>query len=352
MNRAVVDRIAHALLYEGYLLYPYRRSVKNRQRWTFGGLYPPAYIARQGGGSDASALQTECLVCGGPGTGLSVSVRFLQVVARRVGAFDTPLEVWPEFDPVPAYRHVESLQAASGVVSAWQEAIEREVAVPEVSLGDLTTSPRWVEFDLVPASSLEPVQGPGGTIVGLIERVRTRIDGAADLTAAGVADGLYRVTVRVENRTHLEAASDDRDRAQLHALVATHTILGVAGGEFVSMLEPPEPWRSLAEGCRNVGTWPVLVGEVGQTDTMLSSPIILYDYPQVAPESPGDLFDATEIDEILTLRILTLTDDEKRSMAALDDRGRALLERTEALAREQLMGLHGTLRAVHPGAGP
>ena len=81
---------------------------------------------------------------------------------------------------------------------------------------------------------------------------------------------------------------------------------------------------------------------------MLSSPIILYDYPQIAPESPGDLFDATEIDEILTLRILTLTEDEKRAMSDVDDRARALLERTESLAREQLMGLHGTIRGLRP----
>ena len=92
----------------------------------------------------------------------------------------------------------------------------------------------------------------------------------------------------------------------------------------------------------------MLVGEPGEADTMLSSPIILYDYPEIAPESPGDLFDATEIDEILTLRILTLTDEEKQAVSALDDRGRAMLERTEALAREQLMGLHGTLRGLQP----
>ena len=43
MNQALVDRIVNAVLYEGYLLYPYRPSVKNRQRWTFGGLYPRSY---------------------------------------------------------------------------------------------------------------------------------------------------------------------------------------------------------------------------------------------------------------------------------------------------------------------
>ncbi len=48
MNRALVDQIASAVLYEGYILYPYRPSVKNRQRWTFGGLVPRAYSEAQG----------------------------------------------------------------------------------------------------------------------------------------------------------------------------------------------------------------------------------------------------------------------------------------------------------------
>ncbi len=78
---------------------------------------------------------------------------------------------------------------------------------------------------------------------------------------------------------------------------------------------------------------------------MLASPIILYDYPQIAPESPGDLFDGTEIDEILTLRILSLTEAE---MSAVDDRARALLQRTAALTGDDLMRLHGTVRSLRP----
>jgi len=134
----------------------------------------------------------------------------------------------------------------------------------------------------------------------------------------------------------------------LRALVSAHTILGVRGGEFVSLFDPPQRWREHAGSCRNVGVWPVLVGSEGQTDTMLSSPIILYDYPQVAKESPGDFFDGTEIDEMLTLRILTLTDEEKREMAAVDERARALLERTATMAQAQFQELHGTLRDLRP----
>ena len=105
-----------------------------------------------------------------------------------------------------------------------------------------------------------------------------------------------------------------RDAALARSLVSAHTILEVRDGEFVSLIDPPEAYRDFASACQNVGTWPVLVGEEGQRDTMLSSPIILYDYPEIAPESPGDLFDGAEIDEILSLRIMTMTDEEKREM--------------------------------------
>lgn len=350
MNRALVDRIAGALLYEGYLLYPYRPSVKNRHRWTFGGLYPPSY-AEARGGSDASASQTQCLVRGGPGTILTVSARFLQLVSRRVGQFDRPPGDGTTAEAVPD-RFVDALQVGDQVVHSWQEAVEREVSLGDSDLGDLVSRPRRVEFDFGPGCDRQPVRDPAGTIVGLVQREQRRIEGVVTLSTEAVGEGAFRVTVRIENRIPFEVvAPEDRDGALLHALVSTHAILGVECGEFVSLLDPPDPLRDLAAGCCNVGTWPVLVGDVGDVDTMLSSPIILYDYPRIAPESPGDLFDATEIDEILSLRILTLTDEEKRTMAALDDRGRALLERTEALAREQLLGLHGTFREFRPFAG-
>ncbi len=142
-----------------------------------------------------------------------------------------------------------------------------------------------------------------------------------------------------------------RDAALLQYFVSAHKILTLRGGEFVSLIDPPEVCREAAATCQNVGTWPVLAGEEGQRDVMLSSPIILYDYPQIAPESAGDLCDGTEIDEILSLRILTLTDEEKREMRQSDERGRRILERTETLPEEQWMKLHGVLRGLRPGFG-
>jgi hypothetical protein len=128
-------------------------------------------------------------------------------------------------------------------------------------------------------------------------------------------------------------------------------LVSAGGGRFLSLLEPPEWARPLAESCENLHTWPVLIGDDVRRDTMLSSPIILYDYPQIAPESPGDLFDSTEIDEILSLRTAALTEDEKREARATDDRAAAIIDRTDAMPREILERLHGTIRYVRDATG-
>jgi len=158
------------------------------------------------------------------------------------------------------------------------------------------------------------------------------------------------VQVQVKNQTPFDdiAGETKRDGALMLSLVSAHVRLGVTAGQFVSLLEPPENMSDLAASCQNVGAWPVLVGAAGERDTMLASPIILYDYPQIAPESPGDLFDGTEIDEILALRIMTMTDAEKKEMRNGDDRARKILERTETLPMEHLLKLHGTLRELRP----
>jgi hypothetical protein len=119
------------------------------------------------------------------------------------------------------------------------------------------------------------------------------------------------------------------------------------------MVDPPEWAAGAVAGCENIGTWPVLAGPAGQRDVVLCAPIILYDHPEIAPESPGDLFDATEIDEILTLRTLALSDAEKREARATDPRAAAVIDRTESLDGSQLERLHGAIRYLRavPGTG-
>jgi hypothetical protein len=348
MNLAVVEKIAKAVLYEGYMLYPYRpSSVKNQQRWNFGVLCPQSYSNAQNG-TEAWTMQTECLVEGSSLTAIEVRARFLQLVDRKVGEFPAPLGEWSPGE-IPQFHLVPRLSVGNRVYQPWQEAVEREVCTSPLPAGTLNSNPFLHAFSLPAEESFEPLRNSDGQIVGVLVRERKPLTGNIEVSSEKVKDGLFKLRTIVRNATPFAVSpTTNRDQALLSSLASTHTVLGVQDGVFISLLAPPQPLVDLAASCRNVGTWPVLVGEEGQADTLLSSPIILYDYPQIAPESAGDLFDGTEIDEILSLRIMTLTDDEKREMSQSDERAREMLERTETMPVEQLLKLHGVLRGLRP----
>jgi hypothetical protein len=220
----------------------------------------------------------------------------------------------------------------------WQEAEERSLTTGSLPCSSLASGPLVLDLNL-PGG--EEGDGRGGM------RTWLPLTGRITFTAekVGVADA--RITVTVANVTEVEAGLS-RSKAVERALVSAHAILGVTGGEFYSLTDPPKELASAAAECRNVGLWPVLVGGPGARDTVLASPIILEDYPRVAAESPGDLFDATEVDELLSLNILSLTEEEKEEIRQGDEVGRRLLERTEALDQESLLRLHGSGRSLVP----
>ncbi|MFZ3329091.1 MAG: hypothetical protein WA197_00555 [Candidatus Acidiferrales bacterium] len=348
MNAAMLDAIVKAVLYEGYMLYPYRPSaVKNRQRFNFGVVYPRVYSDAQRG-TDAWTMQTEILVQGSDQTECLVRVRFLRMVARSIAKLRTPVSELTSITDANI-EMVERLEIGGRSFQSWQEAAEETIEVTEFNLAALAAQPMQWPFRLSSRQEREAIRDEHGLIVGIILRNKVRVAGKIELEAVHVEQDAYKLTTRILNDTQMEAFVPlTRDEALARSLVSAHTILEVRGGDFVSLVDPPEAYRSFASACQNVGTWPVLVGEEGQRDTMLSSPIILYDYPQIAPESPGDLFDGAEIDEILSLRILTLTDDEKQQMRQSDDRARHILERTEALPAEHFAKLHGALRGLRP----
>jgi hypothetical protein len=304
--RQIVDAVADAVLYEGYLLYPYRPSaVKNRVRWTFGVVHPRAW-SEATGGTEPWRLEAGCLLRHAAGCRLQVSVRFLHPLERR------------------------------GAEGSWQEASERTAGPWDLGLAELLRSPVELPID-VPAAVLEEegVRREWRPLQGTVE-VEAR-----PLPVAGCAV----LRVGVSNTTRLgDPGSLSRDRVMAWSLASAHAVLRVASGEFVSCADPPPELRAAAEGLRQRGWWPVLVGEPGTGDCLLLSPIILEDYPRVAEESPGDLFDATEIDELLTLRILGLSEAEKAELRRGDERARRLLERTESLTPAELMRLHGAIR--------
>jgi len=335
-----IKAIANAVLYEGYILYPYRpSSIKNRQRWTIGGVFPKAFD-QQG---DASCMETQVLLRGGEQAGFNVHFRFLQVMTREVGQLATPTRELPE-EGEPALTRVPSFNVDGRELLAWEEAIEREIALGPLRPADIQEVATVLPFHFEGAREIEPVRGEDGCVAAVLIRTSHRIEGVVEARAERLAPELWKLTIGIENITPLTGAvREERAAAQLRAFTSTHAILTVADGAFVSLLDPPDDLRGTAAQCRNVGAFPVLVG--GQDNSaMLASPIILYDHPAIAPESPGDLFDGTEIDEILTLRILAMTDAEKREMASVDARARALLERTHALTAEDMARLHGVMR--------
>jgi hypothetical protein len=348
MNLELLEKLAATLLYEGYLLYPYRPStVKNRHRFNFGLLVPEIGVMAQAG-SERSGMQTECLVLGDRQTVIDLKVRFLHLLSREAGRLSSPgLE--QQDGESPKFTIVESLEVDNQLFQTCQEATERQISAPRLNLGELIIESQRFTFAFPPKNEIERLYDSTGQVAGVICRKQRSIEGAVEIAAEQAGDQLYKITARVLNLTLPENMNEqNREENLMRSLVSVHTILGVLDGEFVSLLDPPEALREAAASCNNVGTWPVLVGEEGEKDLMLSSPIILYDYPKIAPESAGDLFDGTEIDEILTLRIMTLTDEEKREMRFADERSRKILERTETLPMEQLMKLHGTVRGLRP----
>jgi hypothetical protein len=284
MSFEMARKIADAVLYEGYLLYPYRPlALKNRFRWQFGVIAPPAWSEA---GGEPWEMQTECLVEPQSEPVVEIVVRFLQV--RDDGGTE--------------------------------QSIERTVEMRAVRLDERG---RDLGFEI-----------DGGTISGV---VRTTVE---------TAGPYWKLRVRIENRTPLpEAATSERTAAMRHSMIGTHTMLTICGGAFLSMTDPPPEG---AAGCCNLNTWPVLIGAEGARDVMLSSPIILPDYPAIAPESQGDFFDSTEIDELLTLRVMTLTDEEKREALAGGDRARRVIERCDNIPPEIFERLHGAIRSIEP----
>jgi hypothetical protein len=334
-----IKEIANAVLYEGYLLYPYRQSaIKNRQRWTFGVVYPREY-SEANGGVEPWSMQTECLLRGSADTLLDVHVRFLHLLVRTVDA-----NTFSQAD-VDAANAREWGLAARMANEPLEEGVEREVSASALPLNELVAHPKLVEIAF-PARRLE--EEAAGEASTKVVREQQALAGVITIAAEQLTPDLFKVSVRIENRTPgTGGITNQGNTIMLQSFVSTHTILQVQQGTFISLMDAPEDLQAIAKGCQNDHTWPVLVGKEGEHDAMLSSPIILYDYPQIAPESPGPLFDGTEIDEILTLRIMTLTDEEKEQMRS-DERAREILERTESLTPEQFMKLHGVIRDLRP----
>lgn len=339
---AAARSVADATLYEGYVLYPYRASsAKNQVRWQFGVLAPQRWA--QADGSERWRLRTECIVDPGSAPELTVRVRFLQRQRRTVEAARSD----GGFEPVA------SLDAGGVRWVPWDEAVERIVDVEATALMPPDRASGRHPFAFGSGLSTEDLLGDDAAVIGRVVRRWDEVTGTIEVDAewsAGLLP-LVKVTVGVANTSTWSGAGADRNQALDRSLLGVHTLLAVDQGRFVSLIDPPEDASEAVQGCHHDGSFPVLVADPsGGPDVVLSSPITLYDHPVVSPESQGDLYDSTEIDEILALRVLTLTDEEKAEARGTDARAAAIVERCDNLPPEVWARLHGTMRDIAPAA--
>ncbi|OBA81716.1 hypothetical protein A9W99_13425 [Mycobacterium sp. 1164966.3] len=324
-----VRAVADAVLYEGYLLYPYRgTSSKNQSRWQFGVLGPPG-AAATGLGEDHT-LAAQFLVDGAQA--IALAVRFLQLQHRRAER---------EFPEGPVmFVPVDELTTASGSWLTWDEAVERELSFGPLAFDE--PGQRWTLPVTAPADTeIEPVDG------GRLVRERQEVLG--ELTVSTEPDGsLLRVSARL---TNVGEPARDKNEAIARSLIGAHIIAEVVGGQFISMIDPPPAAAGAVSRCSHHRCFPVLAGPLGVQDILLISPIILYDHPEVAEQSNTALYDCTEIDEILTLRVMTMTDEEKAQARATDPRAAQIIDQCDAMSPEAMARLHGVLRDPHHAAG-
>ena len=336
MNRELARKVADSVLYEGYMLYPYRPSaLKNRQRWSFGILYPSAYpeVAL---GTERNSLHAECFVEASANAVIHVQLRFLHLFSRQYAAVVDGVS-----EPVP------SLFVDDQRFDSWDEPIERSVEFPVSILATVQQH----RFSFPASLNSEPMLDRQGQLAGTVTRTQREVTGLVSVTTQFVREGLIKFALDVTNTTAMPEPPANRDAALLRSLLSAHAILSATEAQFVSLLDPPAELQDATAALRNLGNFPVLVGFPPERDMMLCSPIVLYDHPQIAPESASDFFDSTEMDEMLTLRVLTLTDSEQSQMLRADDRLRDLLQRTQHSAREQLSRTHGIFRSIDPTQG-
>jgi hypothetical protein len=249
------------------------------------------------------------------------------------------------------WRTVDRAVVNGESIAAWDEAVTAEFLSEPLPLADRPSESCWT-WALDAAEAVEIVCDERNALAARILRRRRPILAAVRI-ATEPCGPLLKIRIRVENLTRSTVVTlAQRATALRESLAGTHAILAIEKGAFVSLLDPPAAFSGLAGSCVNTNTFPVLVGSADSRDVMLASPIILYDYPAVAPESRGDLCDGTEIDELLTLRVRTLTDDEKREARATDPRAARILDQCEGASPQDMAALHGAVRSFESFLNP
>jgi hypothetical protein len=346
MSTRVGDRleraraIADAVLYEGYVLFPYHAAAtKNRYRWQFGVLVPQPQVDL--GVAERARLRSQVLLRAPEGTTLEGVVRFLHPRRRQVER----LAEHGRFVPV------EELEVDGELHTTWEEGVEHEHRLGPHHLADLRRSGSTVALHLDETEEVEQLHDADGAVIGRLVRTTEPVDLEITLGAHTLDGEVLRATAEVRNVTDWADPTAERAEIVRHGIAGTHLML-VAAGEFASAIDPPAWAVPFSDDCDNQGTYPVLAGPEGDDQVVLSAPIILHDHPEVADESPGDAYDATEIHELLALCVQGMTDGEKRAARATDPRAAAVVDGADHLPPEIQARLHGVIRDLGPATGP
>ena len=199
MNRELAQKIADAVLYEGYMLYPYRPvghqepAALDRLAFSIRRIIPRSEAAQ----SAPSCIRNAC--CEQEKMRASESVAFCTSFTQAVRT------VWSEFEldgfewDLKNPQRCFQFRYSRGTASYWRPV----------------------------SASCEPI-----------------------------ADGVLKLTIEFANTTPSPPDALDRDAALLRSLLSAHTILTVSGGEFVSLLDPPEELRASRESMQERRQFP------------------------------------------------------------------------------------------------
>ncbi len=329
----IARAVADTVLYEGYLLYPYRASSsKNQVRWQFGVLAPEGSAAAIGEESDMAA---QCLLSPAPDDAVTVRVRCLQLQTRSVERAAADGSTTP----------VAELEVDGTSWLSWDEAVPCEQVYGPFRLPDLLDGVT-IAVEIAAGEQVEVVRDTANALVGRVVRRRQALVGTLRLDAVQ-DEGHLRLATSLANIS--DPVDGGKDEVIQRSFLGAHLLLTAQEGRFVSVIDPPADAADAAARCQQRRCWPVLAGVADRGDAVLGLPIILYDYPEVAEQSAGALFDATEIDEILTLRVMTMTEEEKAQARATDPHAAAIIDRCEQMTPQEMQRLHGILR--DPNAG-
>ena len=285
LNRdSILENLTRTLLYEGYSLFPYHRNaIKNQKPIPFGVVYPNDYCSYN---EHAHAeMITDCIVSGDKNLRINVNVRFLHLIKTEI--LRKRITHAEEDGFIPVYElNLNEKSHQSG----WQT-IERKISSGDIPVAYLADKRILLPFSFAENFESENIYDESGKIAGKKIARLSAIEGSVVIKAIPLEsiENVYRMVVFINNYTPvMNAANVSRDEIFRQSFLSTNTVLNALNGEFISLQNPGDKWKSLIAECENKDTWPILIEE--SNTTLLSSPIIVYDYPKINPKSKGRSF--------------------------------------------------------------